>query len=255
MIDTHCHINSEPYVDDPATYIQEAKAAGVDGFLVIGWDLASSIKALELAKQYKEIKCAIGIHPSDVKNMSSDDFNKLESLIDKEYVLAIGEIGLDYYWDKENEQKHQQKAAFLYQIELANKYDLPIAIHCRDAINDTLAILKENPVKRGGIMHCYSGSKEIMNEFIKLGFLIGIGGVVTFKNGRVLKEVASEIGLENFVIETDAPYLAPTPYRGKPNHSKYLPLIAGEIASIKGIDSSSVVTRSDQNFKSKFDLK
>ncbi len=248
MIDTHCHINDELYKDNAEEYIISALEGDVDKFFDIGFDLASSSVAIMHARKSEAIKCAIGIHPSEVKKMQVDDLTKLTKMIDKKYVKAIGEIGLDFYWDKDEKIRDQQKKIFIEQIDLANKFDLPVIIHSREATQETFNILKNHPVNRGGIIHCYPGSVEMMNEFIKINFLIGVGGVVTFKNARQLVEVVKAVPLDKFVLETDAPYLAPTPYRGKANHSKYLPLIAEKIATVKNIDVKTIIDASDNNF-------
>lgn len=256
MIDTHTHINDEAYLDEDDKYIEESFLVGVKQFLVVGYNYQSSLDALRLAKKHAGIVFAtVGIHPSDVKKRNIDDLNKIENLIDVRYVKAIGEIGLDYYWDKDKIIQKEQIEYFIKQIDLANKYQLPIVVHTREAINDTYQILKEHPCIKGGIIHCYPGSKEMVKSFTDLGYLIGIGGVVTFKNGVKLKEVAEAIQLDQFVLETDAPYLAPTPYRGKKNHSKYLPIIAEEIAQIKNISKEEVVKNSDYNFTKKILVK
>lgn len=252
MIDSHCHINDPLYVNDPKTFILEAKNNGVNNFLVVGYDLKSSQNAIEIAEKFDCCFAAIGIHPSEVKNANCKDLEQIEELLQRKRVIAIGEIGLDYYWEKDEKIKELQRKSFISQIKLANKYNLPISIHCRDALNDCLNILKENPVKRGGVMHCYSGSLEMVEEFLKLGFLIGVGGVVTFKNAEKIKTVVKKIPLDSFVLETDCPYLTPVPYRGKPNHSKYLCFIRDEIAKLRNISSEEVELNTTNNFNSVF---
>ena len=172
MIDSHCHINDELYKENPTEYVKEAEKAGVFQFLVVGFDEKSSELALDIANKNESCFAAVGIHPSDAKKAQPGDLDKIKELAKANKVIAIGEIGLDYYWDKEEEVKEQQKEYFKEQIKIANELNLPISIHCRDAIEDCLQILKENPVKRGGIMHCYAGSLEISSQFIKLGFLL-----------------------------------------------------------------------------------
>ena len=248
MIDSHCHINDELYKENPQDYIKEAGSAGVFRFLVVGFDEKSSELALEISNANEACFAAVGIHPSDVKRAGADDLDKIKMLATNKKVIAIGEIGLDYYWDKDENIKEQQKEYFIKQINIANQLDLPISIHCRDAIEDCLQILKENPVKRGGIMHCYAGSLEISKEFIKLGFLLGFGGTVTFKNSVRPKEVATNVPSNSYVLETDAPYLTPHPYRGKENHSKYLYLIRDQIAELRGISPEQVEKETTDNF-------
>lgn len=248
MIDSHCHINDPAFQKDPETYIKTAKKSGIAEFLVVGYDLKSSISAVEIANKYPECFAAVGVHPSDVKRMGPNDLVKIEELLTNKKVIAIGEIGLDYYWDKDKEIQDQQKEFFVKQIEIANKHNLPISIHCRDAYEDCYEILKEHHVSRGGIMHCYGGSKEMTPLFVKLGFVIGLGGTVTFKNAVRPKEVAKIIGSTDYVLETDAPYLAPHPFRGQQNHSKYLYLVRDEIANLRNTSKEQVDQESTANF-------
>ena len=254
MIDSHCHINDDLYKNNPAEYVKEAKKAGVFQFLVVGFDEKSSELALDIANKNKPCYAAVGIHPSDTKNAKPDDLEKIKELAKSEKAIAIGEIGLDYYWDKEETVRLQQKEFFKEQIKIANELDLPISIHCRDALEDCLQILKENPVKRGGIMHCYAGSLEMSREFIKLGFLLGFGGTVTFKNSIRPKEVAKNVPSNSYVLETDAPYLTPHPFRGKENHSKYLYLVRDQIAELRNISPEQVEKETTNNFKRVFGI-
>ena len=184
--------------------------------------------------------------------MKKNDLEIIEKLAQENKVLAIGEIGLDYYWDKDQKVRDQQKEFFIKQIDIANKYNLPISIHCRDALEDTLNILKSHKVNRGGVMHCYSGSWEMASEFIKLGFLLGIGGTCTFKNATKPQQNAANVPLNSFVLETDSPYLSPDPFRGKPNHSKYLIYIRNKIAELKNLTPEEIEKYSNENFKRVF---
>lgn len=254
MIDTHCHINDEQYQNNALEYIKEAKEAGVNTLFVVGYDVKSSKLAQEIASLDENVYVFVGIHPSDVKKMKPGDFSELEKLVSLNKVIGIGEIGLDYYWDKDENIKEQQREYFIKQIELANKYELPISIHCRDAQEECLKILKEHKPLYGGIIHCYAGSKEMVKDYRELGILIGVGGVVTFKNSVKLKEAVSCANFEDFVLETDAPYLAPVPFRGTPNHSKYIPLIAQAIADIKQTTIKHIEECTDNNVKRVFKL-
>ena len=252
MIDSHCHINDELYKENPAEYIKEAEKAGVFQFLVVGFDEKSSELALDIANKNKSCFAAVGIHPSDAKKAQPGDLQKIKELAKSRKVIAIGEIGLDYYWDKDEQIKEQQKEYFKEQIKIANELNLPISIHCRDALEDCLQILKENPVARGGIMHCYAGSLEMSKDFIKLGFLLGFGGTVTFKNAIRPKEVAKNVSADSYVLETDAPYLTPHPFRGKDNHSKYLYLVRDQIAELRETTPEQVEKETTDNFKRVF---
>lgn len=222
IFDTHIHLNDEKY-KDLNLLIKEAKELGVNAFLCVGFELESSKKAIEIASLFDNVFASVGVIPTEHKQYNSNTISELKMLAtSSKKVKAIGEIGLDYYWEKDDEIKEKQKQMFIEQINLANELDLPISIHARDSLNDTLNILKTHPVKQGGIMHCYSGSLELANEFIKLGFYIAFGGVLTFKNARVSKEVLMHIPLDKIVFETDAPYLAPSPFRGQTNLPKYI---------------------------------
>lgn len=253
MIDSHCHINDEVYRDEPEKYVKEAEKTGVFQFLVVGCDRKTSELATEIANKNSACFAAVGIHPSDSKNALEEDLDIIKNLaIKNRKVIAIGEIGLDFYWDKDEESKIRQRDYFKKQIQIANDLHLPISIHCRDAIDECLKILRENPVKYGGIMHCYAGSMESAQEFIKLGFLLGFGGTVTFKNSVRPKEVVANIPFDSYVLETDAPYLAPDPYRGKENHSKYLFLIRNKIAELRNISPEQVEKETTENFRRVF---
>lgn len=223
IFDTHIHLNDKKIYENLDFYIQDALNKGVKKFLCVGYDLESSKIAIEIANKYHEVYASIGIIPTEYKQYNDDSINNLRKLMDKSNkIVAIGEIGLDYYWEKEESVRTLQKKIFIEQIELANELNLPISIHCRDAYKDTLDILKEHTCIKKGIMHCFSGYLESAKEFIKLGYLIAFGGVLTFKNSIKTKVVLQNIDLKDVVFETDAPYLAPTPFRGKINIPSYI---------------------------------
>ena len=223
IFDTHTHLNEPRILENLDIYLKEAKDLGINKFLCVGWDYVSSKKAVELANKYEEIYAAIAIMPTEHKFFNEKNFKLLEELLKtSNKIIAIGETGLDYYWEKDEDIKKLQKEMFIKHIQLANKYNLPVSIHCRDAIQDTFDILKEYRVKQAGVMHCYSGSVEMAKEFIKLGYKIAFGGVLTFKNSIISKQVLTTIPLESIVLETDSPYLAPMPYRGKLNEPKFI---------------------------------
>ncbi len=229
IIDTHAHIYDEKFNEIRDEVINEALEMGVKKMIIVGCNKETSIKACEYAKKYEFCYAAIGLHPSEVLKEEDQNLNWIEELVKSKRVIAIGEIGLDYYWDKSF--VNEQKDFFEKQLKIANKYNLPIIVHCRDAVSDCYNILKNSEVK--GVMHCYSSSYEMAKEFIKLGFYLGIGGVVTFKNSREIKKVVEEIGLEYLLSETDCPYLAPEPYRGKINHPGYTKFVVDKISEIK----------------------
>lgn len=245
LIDTHVHLNDERLLKELDAVFERAKAQNVTKMIVIGYDVASSKKAIALAEEYSFVYANIGIHPSDVHKMKESDLDWIKHHLTHEKVIAIGEIGLDYYWSKEH--KELQIQVFKEQLQLAKEFHLPVAIHSRDAIQDTYDMLKDAGVQ--GVMHCYSGSKEMATEFVKLGYYIGIGGVVTFKNAKEIKEVVDVVPLTHILSETDAPYLAPHPYRGKMNEPSYIPLIVEKIAQIKEIDVKEVEIAIENNVK------
>lgn len=237
IIDTHCHIFDEKFNDIREEVIQESLDMNVRKMIVVGYDKRTSILACEYAKKYDFCYAAVGLHPSEVLKETDKDLLWIENLLkDNNKIVAIGEIGLDYYWDKSF--KEEQKEFFNKQIDIAKKYDLPIIVHCRDAISDCYDILSTNVTK--GVLHCFSSSYEMAKRFIKLGYYLGIGGVVTFKNSASIKEVVSGIDLKYLLSETDCPYLAPVPFRGKINKPGYTKYVVEKIAEIKEIDISVV---------------
>ena len=249
--DTHCHLNSEDLYEDHDMFIQNALNNEVTNMVVVGYDLESSKIAIELAKQYEFIYAAVGIGPNDCKNTTKEQINIIDKYLEDPCVVALGEIGLDYYWDTVSKEK--QLEVFQWQMDLAKKYDKPVIIHCRDAYEDTYEVLKKNG--HPGIMHCYSGSVEMAKRFIDLGFYISLAGPVTFKNARVPKDVAEKIGLEHLLIETDCPYLTPHPYRGTLNEPANVVYIAQEIAKLKNMEIESVASQTTFNAKKVFGIK
>ena len=230
LIDTHCHIYSE-YYDDIDEVIERSINDGVSMIIVNGVDRKSNEEILKLVKKYDIVYGALGIHPDQCEKVSNEDFMFIEEHINDDKIVAVGEIGLDYHYDLD---KGMQKELFKKQLDIASKYNKPVIIHSRDSIQDTYNMLKEYKIK--GIMHCYSGSVEMAREFNKLGFLIGVGGIVTFKNAVKLIDVIKSVDLKYIVLETDSPYLTPEPYRGKRNEPKYIKIIMEKICDIKGIE-------------------
>lgn len=252
MIDTHCHINSEPFQNDPASYVKEAKNAGVFSFLICGTTVEDSKLAIKIAEENPGCFAAVGIHPEFAKDVSDADLEEIRKLAKHPKVLAIGEIGLDFYWEKDPAICEKQKKVFIKQIEIANELNLPISIHCREATEICLNVVKNYKVNKAGIMHCYAGSFEIAKEYIKLGFLLGFGGVTTFKNAAKIKEIAAKVPQNSIVLETDAPYLTPVPFRGQANHSKYLKYVRDEIAKLRNISPEEVEKFTTENFERVF---
>ena len=246
FIDTHVHLNADQYDEDLQEVIERAIEAKVEKMIVVGFDRKTIERAMKLADQFEFIYAVIGWHPVDAIDCKKEDLEWIEELAAHPKVVGIGETGLDYYWDKS--PKDIQQELFRKQIQLAQKLKLPIIIHNRDATGDVIKILREeNASSVGGVMHCFSGSVETARECIEMNFMISLGGPVTFKNARMPKEVAREIPLEYLMIETDAPYLAPHPYRGKRNEPSFVPLVAEEIARQKELSVDEVAMATTSN--------
>ncbi len=249
-IDTHCHLSCEDY-DDIEQVILENQEAGISKMIISGCTKKSILESLEIADKHRDIYVTIGYHPSESLITTSEDLLELEESIKNSKVVGIGEIGLDYHYGKED--VFEQKDLFYKQMKLADKYHLPVVIHSRDATEDTIEILKEFPNVKGDI-HCFSGSVETARIYTSMGYKIGIGGVVTVKNSNLYK-VVEEIGIEAILLETDAPYLSPEPFRGKKNSSKYIPYIAKKIGDILKLREDDVAFFTSKNAISLFDLK
>ena len=247
-IDTHCHLSREDY-DDIDKVIEENKNANIDKIVVSGCSRESIEEVMDLKDKYDMVYVTIGYHPEYADTVTESDLDYLKSLLGEKKVVGIGEIGLDYHYTKENKDK--QIWLFEEQLKIAEEFNLPVVIHSRDATMDTINTLKKYKVK--GIIHCFSGSLETANIYISMGFLLGIGGVVTFKNSK-LKDVVKEVPSESIVLETDSPYLSPVPFRGKINSSKYLEFIANFIADIKNISVDELAEITSRNASSLFDF-
>lgn len=249
IIDTHAHIFDEKF-NDVNEVINEALNNNVKKMIVVGYDKKSSLLALELTKKYDFLYLSVGLHPSEVEKEDDENLEWLKEIIENEKVVAIGEIGLDYYWDKSFKEK--QKKFFKKQIEIAKHYNLPIIVHCREAVQDCFDILKDEKIR--GVMHCFSGSLEMAREFTKRGYYLGIGGVVTFKNAKEIKKIVEEIDIKYLLSETDCPYLAPVPFRGKVNQPAYLKYVVEEIAKIKAMDIDEVEKCLEENAYNLFSI-
>ena len=252
IFESHAHYDSRKFDEDREELLNSMQENGVGTIINAGATWKSVTTGLELANQYPFVYAALGLHPDEVGDLNEERFEILKAECQKEKVVAVGEIGLDYYWD--NESHDIQKKWFIRQLELARELDLPVIIHSRDAAEDTLKIMKEHAQGRRGVIHCFSYSKEMAEEYVKLGFYIGVGGVVTFKNGKKLKEVVEAIPIERILLETDSPYLAPEPHRGKRNSSLYLPHIAQMIADLKGLTYDEVVAQTERNSRELFHI-
>ncbi|MBB5181916.1 TatD DNase family protein [Planomicrobium koreense] len=253
FVDTHVHLNADQYDEDLKEVIDRALERNVTKMIVIGFDRKTIERAIALAEQYEFIYAVVGWHPVDAIDCTEEDLRWIEELAAHDKVVGIGETGLDYHWDKS--PKDIQQEVFRKQIRLAKKVKLPIIIHNREATEDVLRILKEEGAEEvGGVMHCFGGSVETARESIAMNFMISLGGPVTFKNAKKPKEVAEAISLDHLLIETDAPYLAPHPYRGKRNEPSYVPLVAEEIARLKGISIEEVAAATTKNAEQFFKL-
>lgn len=253
LFDTHVHINARQFIDDREEVIQRAFDAGVTYMTVVGFDDETIPLAIELAEQYETIYAAVGWHPVDAIDFSDEKYTWLRELSGHPKVVALGEMGLDYHWDKS--PKDVQKDVFARQITLAKDVDMPIIIHNREATEDVIEILqKEDAHKVGGIMHCYNDSVDYVDACLEMNFYISLGGPVTFKNAPLPKEVAKYVPLDRLLIETDAPFLAPHPNRGKRNEPAYVTYVAEEIARLRGISVEEVAAKTTENAKRFFRL-
>lgn len=254
IIDTHCHLNDETLYKDVDNVILRAQKAGVEKMIVIGWDKNSSELAIKLAEQYEFIYAVIGFHPENIFDIDDKQLYETLDLCKHPKVVGIGEIGLDYHWTKGTDKQALQREFFIKQIEYANKVHLPISIHSREAFADTLEILKNHKPLYGGVMHCYSGSVESINEIINLNLYIGLDGPVTFSNAKTPKEVAENVPLDRLVVETDCPYLSPHPLRGTVNEPSNICLIIDAIADIRKMSKKHLLDALYQNSCKLFNL-
>ncbi len=242
IFDTHAHYDDEVYEEDREQLLESMYQKEVKCIVNAGSSIKACHKMLELTKQYSTIYGAIGIHPSETGNLTEEDYLWLKNQTTNPKIVAVGEIGLDYYWPEPD--KEIQKQWFTRQLQMATEVQLPVIIHSRDAAKDTLDILKDwNNQKTGGVIHCFSYSVEMAEEYLKMGYYIGIGGVLTFKNAKKLVEVAEIVPLDHILLETDCPYLSPEPFRGKRNQSDRIELVAEKLAQIKNISKEEVLEK------------
>lgn len=252
IFDTHAHYDDEQFDMDREELLGSMEAGGIGAIVDAGSTLESWDKIIELTEAYPFIYGAIGIHPDEVGTLDEAEMERMAGLLDKDKIVAVGEIGLDYNWDKENHDI--QKSWFIRQLQLAREKQMPVIIHSREAAADTMDIMKRYASGMKAVIHCYSYSAEMAKEYVKMGYYIGVGGVVTFKNAKKLKQVVQEIPLERILLETDCPYLAPVPYRGKRNSSLNLPYVAETIAELKRTTSEEVIQQTEKNAKELYGL-
>ena len=248
IFETHAHYDDEQFENDRDELLTKMREHGISPIINVGASMESARESVRLAHKYDFLYAAVGVHPSDIADLKTEDMDELLTMANDPKVVSIGEIGLDYYWDKEEDVQANQREWFIRQLDVAQKADLPVIIHSREAAADTFDIMREAS-SRGirGVIHCYSYSPEQAIEYVKLGYYIGIGGVVTFKNSKKVKEAVQAVPLERIVVETDSPYLAPDPFRGARNDSTYLPYIVRQIASLRQITEDEVVKETAKN--------
>ncbi len=259
IFESHAHYDDRQFDVDRETLLENLPFQNVGVIVNVGSDIRSSKESITLAHQYDYIYAAIGVHPDEVDTMKEADMEELSHMAKEDKVVAIGEIGLDYFRKEGNAYKSVQKEWFCRQLDLAKEIKKPVIIHSRDAAEDTIQILrdfrKENPqIENPGVIHCYSYSPELAKEYVAMGFYIGIGGVVTFKNAKKLVETVAQIPLERILVETDSPYLCPEPNRGKRNDSSQIRYVMNRIADIRGIAPEEVEKQTEMNARKMYRL-
>ncbi|MCD6482407.1 MAG: TatD family hydrolase [Candidatus Izimaplasma sp.] len=252
LVDTHVHLNSEKFDNNLKEVIERALNNDVKTMIVVGFDKKTNARAISLAEEYPFIYATVGFHPTDAKDIKDSDYDLLIEQLKHKKVVGVGECGMDFYWDKEHADK--QTEVFKRQIDLSFKYNKPLIIHMRDASEATYNILSEYKNLKG-VMHCYSGSPEMANDFLNLGLYISLGGPVTFKNGHKPKKVAEMVPLDKILVETDSPYLSPHPFRGKINEPFRVKLVAEEIARIKNMSYEDFANQTTKNAYKLFNIK
>lgn len=253
IFESHAHYDARAFDGDRDILLNSLKENGIGGVINVGASLETTRNTIALTERYPFVYGAAGVHPSETGELTEENFLRLKQYCAHPNIVAVGEIGLDYYWKEPG--KEIQKKWFERQLQLAGEMKLPVIIHSRDAAKDTLDMVRSvGAGEAGGVVHCFSYTKETAREYLEMDFYFGIGGVVTFQNGKKLREVVEYIPMEKILLETDSPYLAPVPYRGKRNSSLNLPLIVKEIAQIKGLDYDEVAETALQNTKKLFGI-
>ena len=252
IVDSHCHIDDEKFDQDREKVISNFEDDGIDFIVDPASDISSSEKIIEIVKKYDRVYGAVGIHPHEVEDVTDEDLKKVYEMSFSEKIVAIGEIGLDYYYD--NSPREKQKEIFRKQLEIAEKRNLPVIIHTRDAIMDTLEILKENPVKNKGVFHCCPQNRELIKEGLKLGFYISFAGPITFKSSKNADEMINLVPNDRILIETDSPYLAPEPVRGTRNTPINVKYVAQKIADAKGMTLEQIADITYENARKIFKI-
>ncbi|MBE5908036.1 MAG: TatD family deoxyribonuclease [Lachnospiraceae bacterium] len=253
IFETHAHYDDEQFEEDREELLRRLPKENIETVINVGASFAGAKNSFALAHQYPYIYAAVGVHPSNIEDLSEETMEELRTMARDKKTVAIGEIGLDYYWDKEPDVQQAQREWFRRQLQLAKEVSLPVIIHSRDAAADTMTIMKEaHAMGIPGVIHCYSYSVEQAIEYAKMGYYIGVGGVVTFKNAKKLKETVAQLPLKQILLETDCPYMAPEPFRGMRNDSTYIPYVIETIAKIKEITQDEVMITTRENARSLF---
>ena len=253
IFDTHVHYDSEEFDEDREALLSGLQGQGLGAVVNIGASIQTTKSTLELTRRYAFVYGAAGVHPNETGELNDHLLDWLKDMARQPKVVAVGEIGLDYYWDEPD--REIQKHWFVRQLRLAREVGLPVVIHSRDAAKDTLDIMKEQRAgDMGGVIHCFSYGVELAREYLSMGFYIGVGGVLTFKNAKKLKEVVEYMPMERLVLETDCPYLAPVPFRGKRNSSLNLPYVVQAVSQIKRIPEEEVIRITNENAKKLYGL-
>ncbi len=255
FVDTHCHLDDEKFSEDTAEVVARAETVGVRRIINFGGDIAHSEAVVELAGKFDGLFAGVGIHPEEIAGFEKSWLERVVELTANEKVVAIGEVGLDYYWEKDSDARILQQKIFIEQLDIARQLNLPVCIHEREAHGDALKILKNEAKGLRGVMHCYSGSLEMAREIWKLGWLIGVDGPLTFKNAAKLPEVVKAAPRDMILLETDAPYLAPTPNRGKRNEPSFLIDVAKKLAEIRGETLENVAQYTTANAENLYNIK
>ena len=246
IFETHAHYDDKAFNEDRDKLLCSMQDNGIEYIVNVGSSLDTSKQTIELVKKYDFMYGAVGVHPSETAELNDNNFRQIREMLQEEKIVALGEIGLDYYWDEPD--RDIQKIWFERQIYLAKEENKPIIYHSRDAAKDTLEIIKSTKAADvGGVIHCFSYGVEMAREYLNMGYYIGVGGVVTFKNAKKLKDVVEYAPLENILLETDCPYLSPEPYRGKRNDSTRLVYVVDEIARVKGVEPEKVIKVTREN--------
>ncbi|MDD6037747.1 MAG: TatD family hydrolase [bacterium] len=240
IFESHAHYDDERFAEDRGELLTQLPTLGIKRIINVASTIESIDVCVKLSKEYPHVYASVGVHPSELEGMTDDVIDHMKQLTADEKVVAIGEIGLDFYWEKDEEAQNNQKDWFIKQLALARAVDLPVIIHSRDAAEETMRIMKEHATGLDAVIHCYSYSPELAREYVKMGYYLGIGGVVTFKNAKKLVTTVEQTPLNRILLETDSPYLTPEPFRGERNDSGKLFYVVEKIAQIKGLSTQEV---------------